>query len=368
MGNMSENAQNLILRYDYRIHLQEAQGADVKTVDAVMRAIAEFEAFVDDKDFAKLTTEEVIGFKRHIASRQRRQGDSTLSLSSVLHILHHLKGFFTWLRTREGYRRMDPDVPAFFSPPRRDEMSARSPMPRLGPSLQTVEQIILRMLRNTPAERRNRAAIALILVTGVRDGALVSLRRKHLQFERRQLIQDGREVSTKFGRSHVTWFFPISELAETALSEWVTEIDALGFAGNDPLFPREVDQIRHQGRGGEITRVPWASAAPLRASLREACANAGVPYFFPHAIRKTIAVIGEQRALTPIELKAWSQNLGHRSVRTTLDNYGTLRDDQVAETIQAVGRRSEIRDLVAMLESANHEKQRIIRSILEMRG
>lgn len=363
---MPENAQNLILRYDYRVHLQEAQGSDVKTIDAVMRAIAEFERFAGGKDFAKLGTDEVIGFKRHIVSRQRQQGDDTLSLSSVLHILYHLKGFFTWLRTREGYRRMDPDVASFFRPPRRHEMSARSPAARLGPSLETVEQVISSMARDTLAQRRNRAAIALILVTAARDGALVSLRRKHLQFELRQLVQNGREVSTKFGTNHLTWFFPVSPMAEAIVGDWVTEIDDLGFGPDDPLFPREIDQIRHRGVSGEITRVPWATAASLRASLKEACSRAAVPYFNPHGIRKTIAVFGEQRARTPFELKAWSQNLGHKSVRTTLESYGTLHDDQVGETIGAIGKRGEITEVLAMLETADIEKQRIIYSILKM--
>lgn len=361
---MSENAQNLILRYDYRVHLQEARGADVKSIDAVMRAIAEFEEFVEAKDFAKLTTEEAISFKRHLAIRLRQQGDGPLSLSSIDHILHHLKGFFGWVRTRDGYRRMDPDVAAFFSPSRRDEMAIRSPAPRLGPPLEVVEKVIFSMPTDTPAARRNQAAIALILVTGVRDGALISLRRKHLQFDQRQLIQDAREVATKFGTNHTTRFFPISERAIVIVGEWVAEVDALGFAADDPLFPRDLDQIRYRGSSGAITRVFWSTAAPIRAKLKEACASSGVPYFYPHAIRKTIAVIGER--CTGTELQAWSQNLGHKSVRTTLESYGTLRDDQVGEILEAIGRRGEISDLVAMLDSASLKTQEIVRSILEM--
>jgi integrase len=49
-----------------------------------------------------------------------------------------------------------------------------------------------------------------------------------------------------------------------------------------------------------------------------------LPYFNPHSFRKTLARLGEQTCSTPEEFKAWSQNLGHEKVLTTLTSYGQV--------------------------------------------
>jgi hypothetical protein len=61
--------------------------------------------------------------------------------------------------------------------------------------------------------------------------------------------------------------------------------------------------------------------------------------------------------LGPCDLKAWSQNLGHESVLTTLGSYGTLT---AAEQVETMGRlatmrpdqRSSQADTVALLRQA----------------
>ena len=47
-------------------------------------------------------------------------------------------------------------------------------------------------------DRRNRALIAFILMTGMRDTAVASLRMKHIDIARALVTQDPREVRTKF--------------------------------------------------------------------------------------------------------------------------------------------------------------------------
>jgi integrase len=45
-------------------------------------------------------------------------------------------------------------------------------------------------------EMRNRALIAFTFLTGVRDGALASLKLKHVRLTEREVVQDAREVKT----------------------------------------------------------------------------------------------------------------------------------------------------------------------------
>ncbi len=65
------------------------------------------------------------------------------------------------------------------------------------------------MPADTVIEQRDRALIALALLTGCRDGALASLMLQHVDLGASRLILDARDVKTKFGKTFVTTFFPV---------------------------------------------------------------------------------------------------------------------------------------------------------------
>ncbi len=48
--------------------------------------------------------------------------------------------------------------------------------------------------------------------------------------------------------------------------------------------------------------------------------------------------LGQRCCQNPEQLKAWSQNLGHESVLTTLYSYGTVAPARQAEIIKTLGR------------------------------
>ena len=72
----------------------------------------------------------------------------------------------------------------------------------------------------------------------------------------------------------------------------------------------------------------------------------GLPYFNPHSFRKTLARLGQQRCRTPEEMKAWSQNLGHEQVLTTLTSYGAVDRHRQAEIMRDLASPAEMRDEV----------------------
>ena len=81
-----------------------------------------------------------------------------------------------------------------------------------------------------------------------------------------------------------------------------------------------------------------------RAVFKEAFTKAGLPYFNPHSFRSTIVQLGQLKCKTPEAFKAWSQNLGHESVLTTLYSYG-----EVGKQRQS--------DILKDLKSDVHDKQ-----------
>jgi hypothetical protein len=101
-----------------------------------------------------------------------------------------------------------------------------------------------------------------------------------------------------------------------------------------------------------VERRFWSCTGPIRSIFHRACATAGLPYFNPHSLRQTLMQLAYDLNLTPRELKAWSQNLGHESVLTSLGSYGTLGFHEQAEvmTSLATGRVGPSDEIKALAE------------------
>jgi integrase len=73
----------------------------------------------------------------------------------------------------------------------------------------------------TEIERRDRAVVAFIMLTGARDGAIVSLKIKHVDLTEGKVVFDAREVKTKFAKSFTTTFFRVGDEVHQIVAEWV---------------------------------------------------------------------------------------------------------------------------------------------------
>jgi integrase len=210
----------------------------------------------------------------------------------------------------------------------------------------------------TAIQHRDRALFALAILTGMRDGALISLRLKHIDADNEFVNQDPNEVKTKASKQIYTYFTPIGDDLKTIVKDWVKYLRTeLLYGNDDPAFPRS--KIGLNEKSGfvpvGIEPVCWATAASVRKMMREAYARVGLPYFHPHLLRKTLVKVGEQRCCTPEEFKAWSQNIGHESVLTTFSSYGNVSVERQGELIKGLDGRSKaltpetIREVVEFL-------------------
>jgi len=84
-----------------------------------------------------------------------------------------------------------------------------------------------------------------------------------------------------------------------------------------------------------IVRSGWSTTQPINAVFRRAFVTAGLPYYNPHSLRDMLVRHAMSLNLSVEELKAWSQNLGHSDVTTTLTSYGTIPDHRQGELIRA---------------------------------
>lgn len=333
--------KNARIKRDYFRYRREAQRADEKSIDGIARALARFEESTRHKDFATFNREQAMAFKRRLGEAVNARTGERLSKATAHAILKALRAFFHWLAGQPGYRsKLTHDDADFFNLSDNDVRIAKASLPKAFPSLDQVQHVLATMPATTLVNRRDRALIACAILTGARDGALRSLKLKHVDLADQRIDQDAREVATKNAKTFSTWFFPVGGDALAILTAWCRFLrDELHRGDGDALFPATAVAPDANGAFAPagLLREGWRSTGPVRLAFRRAFASAGLPYFKPHSLRDTLVQLGERTCPTIEGFKAGSQNLGHSGVLTTLTSYGTVAPHRQAELIRALG-------------------------------
>src|SRR5271157_7345 len=334
------NPENERIKRKYFAYLKEAKQHSEPTVDAAAKALSRFEECNRYKDFKAFHLEQAIAFKRHLAEQTGQRSGEKLSKATLNATLKQLKAFFFWLAGQPGYKaRLQYSDADYFNLSDKDTRIATAQRERKAPTLEQVRHVIETMASQTETERRNRALVAFALLTGARDRAIASMKLKHVDLKEGCVYQDAREVKTKNSKTFTTYFFPVGDGIQEIVAEWVRFLREVKLWGNDdPLFPATLIVVgqTHQFEVAGLERAHWRSAQPIRKVFREAFERAGLPYFHPHSLRKTLARLGEEVCRSPEDFKAWSQNLGHEQVLTTFLSYGSVAVDRQGEIIRGM--------------------------------
>ena len=352
------NAANERIKNDYFRLLKEAKGYDEASIDAVAAAIDKFETYTNRRAFDRFHIEQPIGFKIWLKEQKNQQTGRPLAKATLDSTMRALREFFLWLSGQPGYRsRINFGDTAYFRISEKESRAASTINERPVPTLEQIDLALERMPAETIIQRRDRAVFAFTILTGARDNAIASLRLKDVDLSRRMVFQDPRAVRTKASKAIWTWFFPVGPLAEEIVVNWIAELRRDSAWGDDePLFPATRTGLNEGRQFGVIglTRTTWSTAEPIRKIFRAAFEAADLPYFNPHSFRKTLARLGEKICKTPEEFKAWSQNLGHEQVSTTLTSYGAVPHHRQGEIILSLGVPSEssATDLAELLARA----------------
>lgn len=338
------NAANERIKRQYFAYLEEAQGRSGQTVNAVADAIARFEAYTRCKDFKAFHIEQAKAFKRDLADQRGRRSGEPLSKATVYAILSALKRFFVWLAGQPGYKsRIDYSDADYFNLSAKDTRVAKATRPARVPTLDQIRHVIFSMPATSDTERRDRALIAFTILTIARDGAIASLKLKHIDLVAGRVDQDARQVKTKFSKSISTTFFPVGDDIRAVFVDWVNYLRRdLLWGLDDPLFPATKIAVGENRKFEAVglDRKHWSNAGRIRAIFKEAFAACGLPYFNPHSFRHTIALLGESVCKSPEEFKAWSQNMGHEHVLTTFCSYGNLDPHRQAAIMRSFADRA----------------------------
>jgi integrase len=354
---MKPNAENERQKRAYFAYLREAHGRDAATIDRVAASIARFETSTKARDFKRFHREQAVAFKAKLSEAVSARTGERLSKATVLSTLRDLRAFFLWLAQEPGYRSKiafsDAD---YFNLSDKDVAVARASRKADPPTVEQMRRVLEAMPTTTILERRDRALVALACLTGARASALASFRLGHIKVAEGVVEQDARVVRTKFAKTFRTDFHRLVPGAAEIITAWCTELEREHAWGpDDPLFPQPEMGLASDGGFTPIglARKCWASSQPVRDVFKRAFAAAGLPYKNPHLMRDMLVHRYMEMNLTPAQLKAVSQSIGHSDVLTTFTSYGRLPTHQQSELIRSIRQRpvGDTTDAAAALEA-----------------
>lgn len=330
--------KNEQIKREFFEHLRGASGFADTSVKAFAEAIGQWQLFSENEDFASFDKTKALAFREWLGRRGSKTELGTLTVVTQYNYIRRVKKFFTWLADQPGYKSkaLKNDV-EFLRLSNKDSLIARAGTTRTAPTLEEARELIESIQVDNEVDRRDRAMISFALTTGCRIFAIVSLKMKNFDREKRLIYQNpGDGVHTKNSKKILTTFFPIGwDAPEQYFIEWYDYLEQKGFGPDDPIFPATINDLGGH-RKGEVGNSFWSATSGARAVFEKRCKGAGIPYFHPHSFRHLVVSIMSKTRLTEEEKRAISLNLGHANVGTTFGSYGYggMNDERAVELVK----------------------------------
>lgn len=331
------NEENERIKRRYLQYLKTAKRKDASTVLKAAEGILRFEASIGYASFKRFRIDHAVKFQERLNDETSKTTGKPLSKSTIRSILAANKGFFFWLADQSGYksriRHSDAD---YFNMDAKGARVASTVRETPYPSMEMARHAFSYMPVATEIDRRNKALFAFLMLTGARDGAVASLRLKHINLFDGCVYQDAREVKTKASKTITTYFLPVDSEYLACFKAWIKHLkEVVLFGPNDPLFPpAKIKPVDGAFQVVGLERDIYKNANAIRTAIKEAFVRADLPPFTPHAFRKTLVKWADTAYPTREAFKAFSQNIGHTSVITTVSAYCPVSIERQAELIK----------------------------------
>lgn len=270
---------------------------------------------------------------REYISKETRENGEPLSNIYKRKIIEEAKLFFQWLSIRKsGYQLI---TPAWLDTFRYKKSSYGKK------SLKSITEEEIKRLANLPAktltEKRTRASVCALYITGMRIDAFVTLPISAIDFQKLSVRQDPNlGVRTKNNKSADTFIIKLDGVFEVA-QEWDELVrsefpqNALWFA---PLSSQTGEFDYNKSSAG-IHR-----ATIFRKNLKSWLTKNGIQEnITPHSFRRGHANFLFDHAMEMADLVAAQNNLMHESLTTT-EMYARQRQEQTKMRILAMSQRN----------------------------
>jgi len=272
--------------------------------------------------------------------------DVRLSAVYIKKVLATSRMFFTWLSDNEaGYRHIKQSwvktlkVKRLVDVPKNKEIV----------TLEEMLEIASRPAR-TLFDRRTRASLVFLYLSGMRIGAFVSMPIQAVNISKRIVNQfPSLGVRTKNKKHATTYLLNIPELLKV-VQQWDDEIRSLlpsnGFWFAPFSFQTgEIDP--------EILYVGEHRANLARRNFQTWLTSQSLPYHSPHKFKHGHVHYGLLRSKNIADYKAVSLNALHSSMKVTDEFYSVLQGDEIQKRIESLNSgqvSGDTSDLVELLE------------------
>ncbi|MEP3296063.1 MAG: hypothetical protein ABJO27_06215 [Pseudoruegeria sp.] len=158
-------------------------------------------------------------------------------------------------------------------------------------------------------------------------------------WKRPEAYQDAREVRTKNAKTITTYFLPVNADYHECFTAWVKHLKEVALFGpDDPLFPpAKIAPVNGEFQVEGLSREIYKNANAIRTVIKKAFQRADLPPFTPRAFRKTLVKWADTVYPNREAFKAFSQNIGHANVLTTINAYCPVSTERQGELIRAGG-------------------------------
>ncbi len=326
------------MKHKYSVYLTKAGQKSEATRRQHEASLTVLDCFLNGRDYRKLNTSLAIQLRDRLLGVAPDSVGYAISKSSGIRHLRNIQGFYRWLVREVGYKSYPISTIDYLNPSRSEVRSLTGRRYKEAPTLEQVQKVLRFMPATNEVERRDRAVIALLAATGIRDGALVTLRLGHVDLADSRIDQTGCNVATKMGKNITTWFFPVGVQILTEVRDWVNYLRTQKCWGPEaPLLPStRINTGSGKGFHADgVAEAPWKEASSVRRIVREAFVAADLKPTTPHRFRDMLVNLAYEVCRNDIQaLKTWSQNLGHEHMMTTLTNYGDVSPYTQKEILQ----------------------------------
>ena len=320
----------------------EADGFSSKSILALEKALWKFDDCTLSQDYAKFNKQTALNFKKYLTNHKNEKSKKILSLRSQYHHLRFIKDFFTWLSGEPGYKsRINHSDIMYLQLSKKDRQQATSPgLPKM-PTLEQVKSLCSFPVNNE-IDRRDRAMIAFLALSGVRDQAFVTLNIGSFDLNNNEVNQLPKfGVQTKYNKDIYTTVMKIDNELYEYFIDWYQHLTKeRKFGLQDPLFPATlIDHIgpnNHTYEAKGVSKKFWSDASSVRKIIKERAKQTNTDYFYPHAFRHFYTHEIETHSTTVEQLKALSQSLGHEHISTTFSAYGNMSPRKVNDVMRSI--------------------------------
>lgn len=309
---------------DYRLHVDQVSFPSVGKEKTHLRYLLEW---AQNASFSQVLTLRPT-FPEHLLISRLDGQEGQLSAVYIKKALSTARMFFIWLSDNQaGYKHIKQAWIKTLRVKRLNDVPKNKDVVSLEEILAIAKASAL-----TREERRARASLVFLYLSGMRIGAFVTLSMRLVDFQNRSVKQyPSLGVHTKNNKHADTYLLDIPELL-LVVQQWMDEVLSevsfgvffFSILSSDAVISYEPVIGKH--------RVNLA-----RRSFKKWLDRVGLPYHSPHKFRHGHIHYGLLRSKNVADFKAVSMNVMHSTIEITDQFYSVLQDDEVKNRISALG-------------------------------